>query len=601
MSDMAIVFTVLAVTVILFVWDRLPVEIVAIGGALVLAATGVLTFEQSISGFGDSVVIFIAALFVVAEGIDSTGIPMWAGQKLVAAAGQSRTRLIILMMLLVALLTAFVSVNGAVAALVPMVVIIALRFQQAPSQLLMPLAFGAHAGSLLLLTGTPIHILVSDAAIDAGESGFGYFSFALIGIPVVIAATAIVVLFGKRLLPDRHAVSVPKDLSDHALTLVDQYSGGDWVARFGLTENSLLTGMAVGGIEMAEFPDVTVIGVQRDSDTLSDTAVMQTGDVIVARGSSEGLHAMGVQYGLDRRRGGFGAKHNVYTSVLGVVETVIPPRSGLVGSEVFPGMLTDSGEFVILAVQRQGLTLDEYPIVVEVGDTMLIQGTWDSLETRIERDPDVLVVDSPGTIRRQALPFGPGAWRTLAVLVGMVVLLVTGVIPAAGAALLAAGSLILLRVVTVPQAYRAISWTTIVLVGGMIPLSVAVFESGAAEAISDLVIRMVGDLGPYALLAVLFVLTAVLGQLISNTATALIVIPIAVSAAHEMGISVRPVLMSVTVAAAAAFLTPVATAANLMVMGPGGYKFSDYWKLGLPMLALFMVASVFLVPVWWQF
>jgi di/tricarboxylate transporter len=183
----------------------------------------------------------------------------------------------------------------------------------------------------------------------------------------------------------------------------------------------------------------------------------------------------------------------------------------------------------------------------------------------------------------------------------MVTLLATNAVPAVEAALLAAGAMILTRVVTIYQAYRSISWTTVVLVAGMIPLSTAVTQSGAADDIADLLIEIVGNAGPYALLFGLFVLTALFGQLISNMATALIVIPIAVTAAVDMGISVRPVLMSLTVAAAAAFLTPVATPVNLMVLGPGGYEFGDYWKLGLPMLLVFMAAAVFLVPVFWAF
>jgi di/tricarboxylate transporter len=183
----------------------------------------------------------------------------------------------------------------------------------------------------------------------------------------------------------------------------------------------------------------------------------------------------------------------------------------------------------------------------------------------------------------------------------MVVLLATGAVPPAVAALLAAGALILLHVVSIDEAFRSISWTTVVLVGGMIPLSLAMQETGAAEKLATGLTDLVGDSSSYALLAGLFVLTAVLGQLISNTATALIVIPIAVSSAIELGVSPRPVLMAVNVAAAAALLTPVATPANLMVMEPGGYRFGDYWKLGLPLLGWFFVVSVVLVPVIWSF
>jgi len=599
-SDAAIVYLVLGAVVALFIWNKLPVEVVAVGAALTLAATGVLDLDQALAGFGDTTVLFIAALFVVSEGIDSTGVTTWAGQQLIDRAGASRTRLIVLMMLLVALLTAVISVNGAVAALLPMVVVIALRVGRTPSSLLMPLAFGAHAGSLLALTGTPVHILVSDAAIEAGEAGFSYFEFGLVGIPVVIGAIAIVVLFGTRLLPERVAESIPPNLSDHARTLIDQYSLGEWVARLEVQDGSPLVGQTASSIDLDPFPDLSVVGVQAEHGVaLAAGSSIEVGFVITTRGETDVIHRFAEDNLLVRLPGKTGGK--LINRQIGVVEVVIPPRSDLVGEKMFPGMVTESGDFVVLAIQRGGENLDLKPTPLAVGDTMLLQGTWDALDRRVESDRDVLVVDSPSLVRRQAVALGPRAWWAIAILVGMVILLATNAVPAVEAALLAAGAMILTRVVTIYQAYKSVSWTTVVLVAGMIPLSTAVTQSGAADDIAQLLIDVVGNAGPYALLLGLFVLTAIFGQLISNMATALIVIPIAVTAAVDMGISVRPVLMSLTVAAAGAFLTPVATPVNLMVQGPGGYEFGDYWKLGLPMLVLFMAAAVLLVPVFWPF
>ncbi|HWL50546.1 MAG TPA: SLC13 family permease [Acidimicrobiia bacterium] len=600
MSDATIVYLVLVAVVALFIWNKLPVEVVAVGSALTLAATGVLSLDQALAGFGDTTVLFIAALFVVSEGIDSTGVTTWAGQQLIDRAGASRTRLIILMMLLVAVLTAVISVNGAVAALLPMVVVIALRVGRAPSSLLMPLAFGAHAGSQLALTGTPVHILVSDAAIEAGEAGFNYFEFGLVGVPVVVGAIAIVVLFGTRLLPERVAESIPPDLSDHARTLIDQYSLGEWVARLEVQDGSPLVGGTPSAIDVDGYPHLNMVGVQGQRGVaLPANDPIGAGFVITARGKTDVIHRFAegnLLVHLPTKTGG-----KLIDRQIGVVEVVIPPRSDLVGEMMFPGMVTESGDFVVLAIQRRGENLDRQPTPLAVGDTMLLQGTWDALDRRVESDRDVLVVDSPSLVRRQAIALGPRAWWAIAILFGMVILLATNAVPAVEAALLAAGAMILTRVVTIYQAYRSVSWTTVVLVAGMIPLSTAVTQSGAADDIAQLLIDVVGNYGPYALLLGLFILTAIFGQLISNMATALIVIPIAVTAAVDMGVSVRPVLMSLTVAAAGAFLTPVATPVNLMVQGPAGYEFGDYWKLGLPMLLLFMAAAVLLVPVFWPF
>ena len=196
MSDVAITSVIIGAVVVLFVWNRIPVVLVALGTALALYATGVLTLGESLAGLGDPAVIFIASLFVVSAGLDATGVTAWAGQLLIAKAGESRTRLLVLIMVLVALLTALISVNGAVAALLPVVVVMAIRLGRSTSQLLMPLVFAAHAGSMLALTGTPVNVLVLEAAVDAGVGPFGYFEFALVGIPLLLGTMAIILLLG---------------------------------------------------------------------------------------------------------------------------------------------------------------------------------------------------------------------------------------------------------------------------------------------------------------------------------------------------------------------------------------------------------------------
>jgi di/tricarboxylate transporter len=484
-----------------------------------LWATGVLDLEQSVAGFGDPTVLFIASLFVVSEALDSSGVTAWAGGHLIARSGESRARVLVLLTLLCGALTALITVNGSVAALVPVVVLLAVRLRREPSQLLIPLAFAAHAGSLLVLTGSPVNVIVSEAADDAGVGRIGFFEFALVGIPLLAGTIAIVVLLGERLLPRRTPRSMPVDFSAHARTLVHQY------------------------------------GLDDPDDLLTRTA--------------------------------------------GVAEVVIPPRSELVGQVAYPGMVTESGDLVVLAVQRKEEERSG-ETVLAVGDTLLLRGSWGALDYHLA-DPDVLPVHAPERVRRQAVPLGPGATRALVVLGAMVVLLATGAVPPAVAGLAAAGAIVVTGVLSIEQAYRGIAWTTVILVAGMIPLSTAMTESGAAASVAEGLLDVVGDAGPRALLLGLVLLVFALGQLISNMATTLIVIPIGVSAAADLGVSPKPVLMAVAVAAAAAFLTPVATPANLMVKEPGGYRFGDYWRLGLPLLALFGIVAVLLVPVFWSF
>jgi len=217
------VFAVIGVLVALLMWDRFPVVIVCLGCALALWGSGLLTLNQALAGFGDPATIFVASLFVLSAGLETTGVTAWAGQLLISQAGTSRTRLIVFMMLLVGVLSALISVNGAVAALLPVVVVMAVRLGRSPSQLLMPLVFGAHCGSMLLLTGTPVNVLISEALKTAGGSGFIYFEFGIVGVPLMIGGVLIAVLFGERLLPSRESANLPADLSRHAKTLVEEY------------------------------------------------------------------------------------------------------------------------------------------------------------------------------------------------------------------------------------------------------------------------------------------------------------------------------------------------------------------------------------------
>jgi di/tricarboxylate transporter len=603
MSHITITFAIVAAIVVLFVGNWIPVVLVALGTALALYFTGVLTLAEALGGLGDPAVIFIASLFVVSAGLDATGVTAWAGQGLIARAGQSRVRLIVLMMTMVAVLTALISVNGAVAALLPVVVVMAIRLGRAPSQLLMPLVFAAHSGSLLALTGTPVNVLVSEAATEAGLPPFGFFSFALAGIPLIIGTILIVVLFGQRLLPERSGRTLPADLSKHARTLVEQYRLDDGLFQLRVRARSPLVGTSATAVDLAAYTGLTLVAVQTgDGRGRVRRPLLAEGDILIVRGDAEAVGGLASDKLLAFRTDDAPADvaETLFNRSSGLAEVVIPPRSGMIGQSVFPGMVTPSGDLVILAVQRRDEDQGPDETVLAAGDTLLLQGTWEALDEHLD-DPDVLVVDSPEVVRRQAVPMGIGAKSAIAVLLGMVVLLATGAVPSAIAGLVAACAMVLVRVVTVEQAYRSINWTTVILVGAMIPLSTAMSKSGAANLMAEALVRLVGDAGPYALLAGLFVLTAILGQLISNTATALIIIPIAVAAAHEIGVSPRPVLMSVTVASAAAVLTPVATPVNLMVMGPGGYRFGDYWKLGLPLLLLFFVVAEFLVPVFWSF
>lgn len=601
MSDQTITLLILAVSVVFFIWNRLPVGIVALGVSIALWATGVLTVEQSLAGFGSTTVVLIAALFVVAEGLDAAGITTWAGQQVIAHSGDSPTRLLIFTMLVGAFVSALITPNGAAAALVPMVVILAVRLGKSPSRLLMPLAYATHAGSLLVLTGTPINVLVSEAAVGAGTSGYRFFEFARVGIPLVIGTIIIVVLFGSRLLPERTPKSLPRDLSALPGALRQHYLRPEHLGRMTVNAGSTLIGRPADALPALERDDVRILtALDRQGRPLGNAQV-SANNVLLVRGTDDGIAALRDAYGLTERTDpGAASGSSLIDHDFGVAEVMITPRSEYVGHVVYPGMVTESGELVVLAVQRDGEALEQDATTLRAGDSILLHGSWAALDQHTA-DPHILLVDAPDAVRRQAAPLGKKAIPALVIMAAMVVLLTTGFVPAVMAGLLAAIAMVLSGVVSVRQAHRAISWTTLILVAGMIPLSTAITNTGAADLMAGTMIGAVGNFGPYALLFGLFFIAATVGQLISNTAIALILIPIALSLSGELGLSPLPFLMCVNVASAAALLTPVATPANMMVMGPGGYQFGDYAKLGLPLLLLYLVVAVFLVPFWWPF
>ncbi|WP_104663713.1 SLC13 family permease [Ensifer adhaerens] len=586
-------------TIALFAWNRLPVIAVAFVAALSLWAADLVSLEQAFAGFGDRAVLFIASLFVVSAALERTGVTAWAGQVLMARAGENnRDRLLLILMIAVGSLTSLVSGSGAVAALMPVAVLAAVRVGHSPAQLLMPLAFSAHAGANLLLTGAPKNFLVSEALEEAGLGGFAFAEFSLVGVPLLAGTVLIILLLGKRLLPGHSGARLPADFSRHAQTLVEHYGLSDGLFRLRVRKSSQLVGLSPDDIDLGGFGDLQVMAVQASASGLPVRGrAITSEDYLLVRGAAQSVAEAASHLHLAVREDAEGG-NPAFNRRSGLAEVMIPPRSGLIGQPMYPGVATEDGDLIVLAVQRRGEEIDYTKPELKAGDTILLEGSWEALDRRLD-DPDVLVVDSPDLVRRQAVPMGPGAGIAVATLLGLVVVLVVNIVPPAVAGLLSACILIGAGVVTVEQSYRAVHWTTVILVGAMMPISTAMIESGTAEFVADELVSAIGSAGPTALLGGLFLLTASLGQIMSNTATTMLVIPIAMAAAAGMHIAPQPVLMSLCIASSASFMTPIATTTNMMVMGPGGYKFGDYWKLGTPLMAWYFVVAVFIVPLIW--
>ncbi|GAB2639623.1 SLC13 family permease [Gordonia jinhuaensis] len=562
MSDADITLIVLGVAIVAFISNRFPVEIVAIAVSVALYATGVVTARDVFAGFGDPVIAFIAALFVVSASLEASGVTAWLSGVLSRLAGDSRMRAGLALLLLAAVLSALITINGAAAALLPVVVATALRLGVAPSRMLIPFAFACSAGSLLTLSGSPVNVIVDEAFRTEGGGGFGYFEYAAIGAPLVVVTVVIVLALGPRLLPSRGDAPGSQGRSApahrHRMT-------GSRGYRLEISPSSDLVDRRAR--EVVTEP-LQLVGVQdRAHVAVSDNHRLRVGDSLVVTGPDDAARTLGAQTQTVVRALDAAGPDELARRDEGLLEAVVPPRSDWVGRRVFPGMTVTDGVEVV-SVSRRGSDRGARSTDLVQGDAVLLHGGWDALSAF--GDMQLLLVDDPEELRGTPTSLAPTAPRAIFIVVAMIVVLATGLVPASVTALVAAAATVLLRVLTPERAMRAMPIQTIILIGALIPLSLAVQSTGAADKIAGPVVDLVQGRSPYLVLLVLFVLTAALGQFISNAATVLIVIPIALATAAEVHMSIAPVLMTVTVAGAASLLTPIATPANLIIMAPGG-------------------------------
>jgi di/tricarboxylate transporter len=603
MSHLMITSLVVVTMMVLFIWNKLPPAIVAVFSSLVLYFTRVLNAHDTLAGFGDSLVVFIAALLVIGTGLEATGVGTWAGQLLIRYAGTNKTLLLVSLLLLSALFTALIGMNGAVVTMLPIAVVIAARADIAPSQLMMPVSIACLTGAKLTLLGSPVNVIASNAGELAGAGAIRFFEWAIVGVPLFAGAIVIILIFGPHLLPKRRSGSLPVDLSGHAHTLVEQYRIKDGMHHLRVRASSPYVGMSKTDIDLTPYPGVSIVNLVDAKGGERTQEPVAEGDLLLVRGDAQAVGKLAGDMHLAIREPnaeGDSIADTLFNRSSGLAEIVVPPRSDLIGQTVFPGMTTHDGDLIILAVQRGGYDVTSNITQLRIGDHLLLQGTWEALDKHLS-DPQVLVVDSPEVVRRQAVALSRGAFEAIGILIVLVVLLTTNAVPPAIAAVLCAGAMVVMRVITLPQLYRGVDWNTCILIGGLIPMATAMTNTGLAGLIGDRVIQLVGAGGPRAVLAGLFIVSTALTQVISNTSAALVMIPIAVATASELSVSPLPLLIAVAMGSGAAHLTPMSTPVNLVTYGPGAYEFGDYWKLGMLVLLWSLLVAVFIAPLYWRF
>ncbi len=590
--EIALTLLIVAGAIALFVTERLPVELVALLVVLALVATQLLTPAEAFAGFANPAVIAVGAIFVVSAALFQCGLAGYMAEAMLRLAGRSEPRMIALLMIGVAILSAAMSNLAAVAVLLPAVVSISRQSGISPSRLLLPLAYGAAMGGTLTLIGTPPNLIVSDVLTQRGLPPLGFFEITMVGLPLVCAGVVYMLTAGRRLLPDRPAMEkltrtrLPEEL-------VHIYHLPEYIYALVVPAHSALVGMTLEESAMRRDFGLTVLGVVRRSERVLHPQPSQTiraDDRLLVEGGPRRLERAAGTWDLQPGEASPEETELLLAGGTGLVEVTLAPRSSFEGHSLREVDFREKFGVTVLALWRGGQPI-ERDIAGEplhMGDVLLVQGSWARISV-LRREPSLIVLFGDDTVprRRHKAPWA------IAIFLGMIALVVSGVAPISVAALSAAVLMVLFGCLRIDEAHRAIEWNIVFVVAGTLPLGAAMEKSGATQWIADVALSPVADWGMLPVLVVLFAITVLINLEISNIATAALLAPIAFSVGVSHGYDPRTLVLAVAVASSIAFATPIAHQSNLLVMGPGDYRSSDYFRVGLPLTLVALVVAVF--------
>nr|WP_319391152.1 SLC13 family permease [uncultured Cohaesibacter sp.] len=605
--EMIFTFIVLGAAVILFLADKLRLDLVAIIVMLALGLSGVLTPAEMLSGFGSTVVILIAGLFIVGEALAQTGISYAVGDKIVQMAGDKEWKLIVLLMLAVASLASVMSVTGSGAIFIPIAIRLANRASISPSRLLLPLAYGALIGGMLTLIGTPPNLVANAELQKAGMEPFNFFIFTPIGLLMLAMAIVHMLVYGRFLLPAKSGNNGITTKGRRTLqSLLKTYDIEDKIVRLVIQPGSRLIGETVVSARLRRDAGLTLFALERkenDHNAISvDTeTIFQAGDILFgvvdAPMSEETAASLGVEITK------IGEKdHHLSARELGMADLVIPQESSLVGRTISGAGFRTKHRLSVVGAMRQGKPIHDSfgNTELEFGDQLLVVGDWECIRKLRAYRENFLLLSFPEEMENY-LPRRKFAPLALAILAIMLALIIFRIVPSVTAVVLAATAMVCAGCVSPKRAYESINWPSLVLIAGMIPMATALDKTGGLALLVDNIVAFVGDNSPYVMLVALFLLTSIFSQFTSNTATAVLIAPVAFQVAGIMGVRPEPMLMGVAIAASTAFCTPVASPINTLVMGPGNYRFMDYVCIGVPLQILSIIVAALIIPVFLPF
>ncbi len=606
LSDLQLVLTLLGVAIMLFVINKPRMDVVALMIIVALPLTGILSTAEALAGFSDPNVILIAALFVVGEGLVRTGVAHRLGHWLAHRAGASETRLIVLLMLIIATLGSVMSSTGVVAIFIPVVLSIAQRTGVAPGHLMMPLSVAALISGMLTLVGTPPNMVVHSELLRGGFKGFGFFDFSAVGIPVLAIAIGYM-LYARRWLPA--VVPDPGGAARRRMAdLVRDYRLEGRERRLRIQPDSSLAGAKLANSRLRSTRGATVVGIEREGtfgrEILAPVANtrLEAGDVILLDylASEVELEDFCSRARLERLPFDSGYFED-RTQEIGMVEMTLPPESPLIGKSIIQIGFRSRYNLNVVGIRRRKRILDRFGATkLRLGDTLLVIGPWRALREQQAHPHEFLLYDLPVEVNQ--ILAAPGraklALLSLAVMIG---LMVTGIVPNVIAALIAALMMGLFRCVDMTNAYRSINWQSLILIVGMLPFATALQKTGGIAMAVDFFVALAGRTQPHMMLAALFGVTALIGFCISNTATAVLMAPVAVGIAKQMEVSPYPFAFTIALAASASFMAPISSPVNTLVVAPGNYRFADFVRVGVPLTVLVMLVCVLLIPIVYPF
>lgn len=603
------VISLLAIAIALFVSGKLRMEVVALLVIIAFVLSGTLTLQEAIQGFSDPNVILIAALFVVGEGLVRTGVALQLGEWLIRVAGKSESRVLVLLMLTVAGLGAVMSSTGVVAIFIPVVLSIAAKINTSPGRLMMPLSFAGLISGMLTLVATPPNMIVNSELVREDLQGFSFFTLTPIGLVVLVLGIGYMLL-ARFWLVTPTAASAPGLARRTFRDLIYQYRLNGRARRLAIRAGSPMIGHRLDDLQLRERFGASVVGLERWRKfrrvmiPVTGSTEFRNNDVLLIDMSAadialrdfcasqqlEPLVLRG-EYFSDRARD------------VGMAEISLLADSPLQGKNLREIAFRSRYGISVVGMRRGGEVVEDNitGIPLALGDILLVMGDWKKIaQIQQQTQRDFMVLTLPAEVDEVA-PASSQAPHALFCLALMVAMMLTGEIPNVIAALIACLLMGKFRCIDAESAWRSIHWPGLILIVGMMPFALALQKTGGVALIVEGLMALAGGYSPHIMLLCLFILCATIGLFISNTATAVLMAPISVAAAHQMGVSAYPFAIVVAVAASAAFMTPVSSPVNTLVFAPGGYRFFDFVKVGVPFTLIVMTVSVLLIPVLFPF